>query len=103
MKRRFLQSGATVMLALAGLLMVTARRDASGGSKHPYANTSAATSQTTGKESARPYYFSPAYDYCYVDSDGRPIVFHRKRLVFFFPDSPPEVNDRTFIETDSCQ
>ena len=42
-------------------------------------------------------------DYCYVDAEGRPMVFHRRRLVFFLPESPPEVNDRTFIESDECR
>ena len=40
---------------------------------------------------------------CHVDEEGRPMVFHRRRLVFFLPEAPPEVNDRTFIETDECQ
>ncbi len=31
------------------------------------------------------------------------MVFHRRRLVFFFPESPPGAEDRTFIETDLCQ
>ena len=53
--------------------------------------------------SAGPHHFSMQYDYCYVDAEGRPMIFHRRRLVFFLPQSPPEVNDHTFIETDLCQ
>ena len=49
-----------------------------------------------------PHPFSQAYEYCYVDSEGRPMIVHR-RLVFLLPDAPPEVNDRTFIESGECQ
>jgi hypothetical protein len=92
-----------VVLILAGLAMVIVHKEAWSGGRLQYANSLPATRQTTGETASRPHNFSRAYDYCYVDAEGRPVVFHRKRLVFFFPDSPPEVNDRTFIESDSCQ
>jgi hypothetical protein len=79
------------------------RKEAWSGSRPPYANSTPATQQTTAQAASRPHNFSFAYDYCYIDGDGRPVMFHRKRLVFFLPDSPPEVNDRTFIESDTCQ
>jgi len=31
------------------------------------------------------------------------MIFHRRRFVTFVPDSPPEVSDRTFIETNKCE
>ena len=61
------------------------------------------TRSSSGAVYVGPHTFSPPYDYCYVDADGRPVMIHRRRLVFFLPESRPDVNDRTFIETDTCQ
>jgi len=47
--------------------------------------------------------FSPAYEYCYVDADGRPVLIHRQRLVFLLTESRPDVNERSSIETDTWQ
>lgn len=83
------------MLLLAGLALVTMRRElaASAGPK------SSSSSQTTPRNVyGHPHTFSEAYEYCYVDSEGKPMLVHR-RLVFLLPDAPPEVNDRTFIES----
>ena len=98
MKRALIKRGAGVLLLLAGLTLVTVRRElaASAGEK------SSASSQTTPRNvPGHPHPFSQAYEYCYVDSEGRPMIVHR-RLVFLLPDAPPEVNDRTFIESGEC-
>ena len=92
MSRRSVQRVAILLLMFAGLALLTVRRDVAGS-----------TGPTQGGGVGRPRSFSAAYDYCYVDEKGRPMVFHRRRLVFFLPQAPPEVNDRTFIETDECQ
>jgi len=111
MSRNVVHQWLIVMLLLAGLAVLTVRRDASVNDRSVHANSSSAPGQGSGvvvgsgetKAAGRPRNFSAAYDYCYVDAEGRPIVFHRRRLVFFLPESPPEVNDRTFIDTDQCQ
>ena len=102
MSCRFLQRGTIVVLTLAGLARSRSAKKL-GAAEASLANPSPATRQTTGGAASRPHNFSRAYDYCYVDADGRPVMFHRKRLAFFLPDSPQEVNDWTFIESDSCQ
>jgi len=100
-----------MLCILAGLAVLLIRREISARSAGPSAlaqagHESAAVSQTHGSGRAvyvGPHTFSPAYEYCYVDADGRPLMIHRRRLVFFLPESPPEVNDRTFIETGTCR
>ena len=111
MSRSLVHRWLFVVLLLGGLAVLTIRKDASGNSGSVYANSSPASGEASGvvvgsgktKAAGRPRSFSAAYDYCYVDEEGRPMVFHRRRLVFFLPEVPPEVNDRTFIETDECQ
>ena len=111
MSRKEVHQWLFVLLLLAGLAVLTVRRDASVNNPSVHANSSSAPGQGSGavvgsgetKAAGRPRSFSAAYDYCYVDADGRPMVFHRRRLVFFLPESPPEVNDRTFLETNECQ
>lgn len=85
------------MVALfAGLVLLTVRKESvesavvHAGSPTPASNTGARHSRT----------FSQAYEICAEDSEGRPLVVRQKKPVFFFPNSPPEVNDRTFIETE---
>jgi hypothetical protein len=95
---------------LAGIAALSVRRDTAASTGPSLAAlshlASAAAAAQNGASpdatSAGPHHFSMAYDYCYEDAEGRPMIFHRRRLVFFFPESPPEVNDRTFIETDLC-
>ena len=87
-----------MVLLLAGLALVAVRRElaASAGSRL------APSSQTTlPGVPVHPHWFSQAYEYCYVDSEGKPMLVHR-RLVFLLPNAPPEVNDRTFIESGEC-
>lgn len=87
-----------MVLLLAGLALVTVRREvtASASSK-----PSTASQITSDNKSVHPHRFSQAYEYCYVDSEGRPVMVHRK-LVFFLPEALPEVTDRTFIESGEC-
>ena len=87
-----------MVLLLAGLALVTVQREvAASASSKP----SAASQTTPSSVPVHPRTFSQAYEYCYVDSEGRPVIVHR-RLVFFLPEGPPEVNDRTFIESGEC-
>jgi hypothetical protein len=99
MSRGFVRRALLVLCVLAVLMIATARKQSSGDPGSVHANTSA---QHLDDAPGRPHTFSQAYDYCYVDSDGRPLMFHRRRLVFFLPDTP-QLNDRTSIETDQCQ
>ena len=112
MSRCFVKRGAVMLCMLVGLAVLFFRRGATGaGSASPntsakVAHESAADSQTRSSGSTvyvGPRTFSPVYEYCYVDADGKPVMIHRRRLVFFLPESRPDVNDRTFIETDTCQ
>jgi len=111
MSRNFVKRGALMLCILAGLAVLLIRREISARSAGPGAlaqagHESAAVSQTHGSGRAvyvGPHTFSPTYEYCYVDADGRPLMIRRRRLVFFLPESPPEVNDRTFIETGTCR
>ena len=66
------------------------------------AAASLSSSAQPNRASAGPHTFSSQYDYCYVDEDGRPLVFHRRRLVFFLPEALYP-DDLTFIETRECQ
>ena len=100
MKRGLIKRGVIALLLLAGLALVTVRRElaATAGTKSP------ASSQTTsGHVPRHSQAFSQAYEICAEDGEGRPLVVHRKKLVFLFPDSAPEVNDRTFIESGECR
>ena len=111
MLRRVAHSWILVALLLAGLAVLTVRKDASGISGAVLANSSSAPGNGSGtvvgsgetKGAGRPRSFSAAYDYCYIDEEGRPMVFHQRRLVYLLPEAPPEVHDRTFTETDQCQ
>lgn len=109
---RSAKRGAILLCILAGLAILLVRRDvARARSVSPKTTVqagkkSAADSQTRGSGAAvyvGPHTFSPAYEYCYVDADGRPVMMHRRRLVFFPPESRPDVDERTIIETDRCQ
>jgi hypothetical protein len=108
-----LKRGAIIVLMLGGAAALSVRRDTAADTVSKLADRSrwlhleaaaASISNSTSPNgtSAGPHHFSMAYDYCYVDAEGRPMIFHRRRLVFFLPESPPEVNDRTFIETNEC-
>ena len=107
MSRRFLQRGAVLLCMLTGLGLLMARRNVSSSAGSLSVKNAEDVRQTDNSSKrgvvVRPRTFSRAYDYCYTDENGRPMVVHRKRLVFFLPDSPPEVNDRTFIESRECQ
>ncbi len=112
MSRNFVKRGALMLCILAGLAIMLARRDVAGArsvspdTSAQVGHKPAADSQTRSSGRAvyvGPHTFSPAYEYCYVDADGRPVMVHRRRLVFFLPESRPDVNDRTFIESDMCQ
>lgn len=103
MKRNITRCAVVAVAMLAALALLTVRKEADGN-RPVHANASASLSPVRPSDaSGLPHTFSQAYDYCYVDENGRPMIFHRRRLVFFFPESPPEVNDRTFIETNECQ
>jgi len=114
MPRQFVLRGAVTLCMLVGVAALSIRKDAAAGyapshydpSPHVQSkatDASLSNSATINGVSPGPHYFSMQYDYCYVDAKGRPMIFHRRRLVFFVPESPPEVLDRTFIETDSCR
>ena len=112
MSRNLVKRGAIMLCILAGLAILLVRREvARARLVNPRSSTqvghkSEANSQTRSSGGAvyvGPHTFSPAYEYCYVDVDGRPVMIHRRRLVFFLPESRPDVSDRTFIETDKCQ
>ena len=111
MSRSFVKRGALMLCILAGLAVLLIRREISARSARPSAlaqagHESAAVLQTHSSGRAvyvGPHNFSSAYEYCHVDADGRPLMIHQRRLVFFLPESPPEVNDRTFIETGTCR
>src|SRR5215469_11907960 len=111
MSRSFVKRGALMLCILAGLAVLLIRREISARSARPSAlaqagHESAAVSQTHSSGRAEyvgPHTFSPGYEYCYVDADGRPLMIHRRRLVFFLPESRPDVNERTRIEADTCQ
>jgi len=103
-----------MLCILAGIAVLLIQREVAGArSVSPSTSVqvgigheSAAVSptRTSGKAVyVGPHAFSPAYEYCYVDADGRPVMIHRRRLVFFLSESRPDVNDRPFIETDMCQ
>lgn len=112
MLRSLLPRWAFVALILAGLAVLLVRKDDSSDSISPRANASASTTQHSlgglgpsmqaGGSSAGPYTFSQAYDYCYVDAEGRPMVFQRRRLVLFLPEAPG-LDDRTFVTSGDCQ
>jgi len=112
MSRNFLKRGALMLCILAGLAIVLVRRDVAGArSVSPDTSVqvghgAAAVWQTRSSGRAvyvGPHTFSPVYEYCYFDEDGRPVMIQRRRLVFFLPESRPDANDHTFIETDTCQ
>ena len=114
MSRRFMPRGTATLCTLVGVAALSIRRDAAVDSGPGHSAPShlsqresvAASVPNEAKASgaaAAPHHFSMQYDYCYVDTEGRPMIFHRRRLVFYLPESPPKVNDRTFIETDLCQ
>jgi len=114
MRRQFVLRGTVTLCMLAGVAALSVRRDGAVRNEpglfdrwHLLQPGSAAASVSNGAKrneaSAVPHHFSMQYDYCYVDAEGRPMVFHKRRLVFFFPESPPGVEDRTFIETNLCQ
>ena len=102
-----------MLCILAGLAILLARRDLAGARfvnlktwAAQVGHKSEANSQTRSSGGAvyvGPHAFSPVYEYCYVDVDGRPVMMHRRRPVFFPPQSRPHISDRTFIETDKCQ
>jgi len=111
MSRNFVKRGALMFCILAGLAALLVRRDSAGArSSSPstleqVGHGSADASQTRSSSGAvyvGPHTFSPAYEYCFVDANGRPLMIHRRRLMFFQPESP-DMNDRTFIESDICQ
>lgn len=112
MSRNLVKRGAIMLCILAGLAILLVRRDLARArlvNPKPSAQVvhqSEADSQTRSSGGAvyvGPHAFSPAYEYCYVDVDGRPVIIHRRRLVFFLPESRPDMSDQTFIETDKCQ
>ena len=99
MKRSSVKRAGVMVLVLAGLAVFTVRRQADGaGTVH--ANSPAST-QDAG--AWHPRWFSRTYEICAEDSEGRPLVVHQKELVFFLPQSPPELEDRTFILTKQCR
>ena len=107
MSRGIVLRAAFILCVLAALAGLAARKDAAGtrpgdSISQPKSAATANGTRSNGASIGR-HTFSQQYDICYVDADGRPMVYERKRLVFFFPESPPEVNDRTFIETNTCQ
>ncbi len=113
MPRRFILRGAVMLCMVVGVAALSVRRDAATGTgpghtdrSHLVQPESAAASLSSSAQpnraSAGPHTFSSQYDYCYVDEDGRPLVFHRRRLVFFLPEAPYP-DDLTFIETRECQ
>ena len=87
-----------LLLLLAGLALVTVRREVAASAS---AKSSASSQTVPHNVPGHPHPFSQAYEYCYVDSEGRPMIVHR-RLVYLLPAAPPEVNDRTFIESGEC-
>jgi len=111
MSGNFVKRGALMLCLLAGLSVLLIRKNAGAHSVSTSApvqagHESVAASQTRG--SGRAVYvgrhpFSPVYEYCYVDADGRPVLIHRQRRVFLLPESRPDVNERTSMETDTCQ
>ena len=114
MPRRFALRGTVTLCMLVGVAALSIRSDVAVGNRPGYSGPShlsrpesvAGSVPSEAKvngAAAAPHRFSMQYDYCYVDAEGRPMVFHRRRLVFFFPESTPEDLDRTFIETDFCQ
>ena len=112
MSRNFVKRGAMMLCILAGLAILLVRRDlararsVSPNTAPQVGHKSAADSQTRSSGKAvydGPHTFSPAYEYCYVDVDGRPVMIYRRRHVFFLSEARPDVNNRTFIKTDTCQ
>jgi hypothetical protein len=112
MSRNLVKRGAIMLCILAGLAILLVRRDLARArlvNPKPSAQVvhqSEADSQTRSSGGAvyvGPHAFSPVYEYCYVDVDGRPVMMHQRRPVFFPPQSRPDISDRTFIETDKCQ
>ena len=112
MSRTLVKRGAIMLCILAGLAILLVRKKVARArlvDPEPSAQVghqSAADSQTPssgGVVYVGPHTFSPVYEYCDVDVDGRPLMIHRRRLVLFLPESQPDISDRTFIETDQCQ
>src|SRR3974377_2044185 len=93
MKRSFVKRAGGMILILASLAVLTVRRQVDDPDT-VHAN-SLSSPQSAGLSHSRT--FSHAYEICAEDSEGRPLVVHRKKLVFFLPQSPPGENDRTFI------
>jgi hypothetical protein len=103
MRSNSITGGVAVLALLAGPALLTARTDVDASAAVRASSPASVQSSTSGDASARPHTFSQAYNYCYDDAEGRPMVVRKKPLVFFLPDAPPEVKDRTFIETNECQ
>lgn len=112
MSRNLVKRGAIMLCILTGLAILLVQREVARArlvnpkSSAQVGHQSAADSHTRSSGGAvyvGPHTFSPAYEYCYVDVDGRPLMIHRRRLVFFLPESRPDISDRTLIETDKCQ
>ena len=101
--RRNLTRRALIMLALlAGMALLTVRKESTVSSAAPE-RQQADPFQRRAVEPRRARPFSQDYEYCYVDSDGRPMIVHRKKHLFFLPEPEPQVDDRTFIEGDECR
>ena len=108
MSRNLVKRGAIMLCILAGLAILLVRREVARArlvNPKPSAQVGhqSQTRSSAGAVYVGPRAFSPVYEYCYVDVDGRPVMMHQRRPVFFPPQSRPDISDRTFIETDKCQ
>lgn len=109
MPRRFAVRGTLTFCMLVDVAARSVKRDFTAGTRLGHSDRAAeppAAAVSKGTKlagmSAAPTPLSRAYEYCDIDAEGRPMVFNRRRLRFFLPESPPEMNDRTFIETNEC-